>query len=308
MGALADKLIAGSNAGKQVGAILGGLSLRDASVWADCAKGINPANNFAYENAGKFPDCALYENPTDEAAMADFVRRNDTNCDRKPTEESCHKQYHYTDVAIQHGRYESSAVGARNDDVVAAITAATRMLQGQPVPAPFNFKDKREALLVLAHYVGDIHQPLHVGALHLSATGTRVNPDSGTLDPATETRGGNSILVTAPPGEKAINLHTVWDAIPASLGPSQATSAWVERARAVPRTRGDIDAWSSAWATESVKRAQQAFEGLTFTKVPNAGWEVTLPTDYAAKANEIKKTQLTAASAHLAQLLQAVWP
>jgi hypothetical protein len=53
--------------------------------------------------------------------MIDFVRRNATNCVIKPGEEICHKQYHYSDVAIQHRSNQSRFVGARDDDTVTAL-------------------------------------------------------------------------------------------------------------------------------------------------------------------------------------------
>ena len=40
VGAVADKLIAGTHAEQEVGAILGTLPLRDAAVWADCANNL----------------------------------------------------------------------------------------------------------------------------------------------------------------------------------------------------------------------------------------------------------------------------
>jgi hypothetical protein len=192
--AIAAKLIVGSNAETQVHALLGSVSLVDAAVWADCAKGVNPTT-LKYEGAGRFPECAVFETPGGEAAMVDFVSRNANNCVIKPGEEICHKQYHYSDAAIQHMTYQSGFVGARNDDIVAAVVAVTHVLKGDPAPAPFNIKDKAEALRLLAHYAGDIHQPLHVGAIYLDPQGNEVNPDAGTFDPATATRGGNSIVL-----------------------------------------------------------------------------------------------------------------
>jgi hypothetical protein len=233
VGAIADRLI-GTNAAAQVKAILGSLSLQEALVWADCAKGIDPSKNFAYQTPGKYPECGIYETPTGEAEMADFVRRNNTNCAPKPGEEICHKQYHYSDVAIQHDHYDASDTGARTDDVVGAIVAATHVLQGDPAPAPFDFKDKREALLVLTHYLGDIHQPLHVGAVYLNAKGKRVNPDAGTFDPATETRGGNQINIKG----KTKNLHATWDAVPTSLTASPSTARGSTRRKPCPSPRG----------------------------------------------------------------------
>ena len=53
--------------------------------------------------------------------------------------------------------------------------------------------DRRFALLVLVHVIGDIHQPLHASDHH--------------------DRGGNDIAVrfTLPAGPREVNLHTAWD-------------------------------------------------------------------------------------------------
>jgi S1/P1 Nuclease len=163
-------------------------------------------------------------------------------------------------------------------------------------------------LLLLAHYVGDVHQPLHVGAIYLSANGTRVNPDVGVFDATTETRGGNQIMVTALPGARPQNLHANWDAIPASLNATQISAAWIARANAVTPTPADIFKWPAVWATETVKGAEHAFKGLQFTKMSDTLWGVTLPIGYAADAETLKNTQLTEAGARLAQILKAVFP
>src|SRR5450755_3022934 len=62
IGAIADRLIVGTNAATQVNAILGGLSLENAAVWADCAKGVN-ATTLKYVVDPRFPECAIYESP-----------------------------------------------------------------------------------------------------------------------------------------------------------------------------------------------------------------------------------------------------
>jgi hypothetical protein len=193
VGAIADRLISATHAEAQVRTLLGNLSLEQAAVWADCAKGVDPAKNFAYTAAGKYPECALYETADGEAEMIDFVCRNDTSCPRVPGDESCHKQYHYSDGAIQRKQYHLGDVGTRPFDVVAAVSATIHVLQGDPAPAPFDIKDQREALLLLAHYVGDIEQPLHVGAVYLNPKGQVIDPDQGTFDPATGTQGGNEV-------------------------------------------------------------------------------------------------------------------
>lgn len=302
VGAIADRMIKGTHAATEVQALLGPLSLQQVSVWADCAKGVDP-KTFTYEGAGRYPECAIFETPAGEAEMIDFVRRNSTNCEIKPGEEICHKQYHYSDVSIAHDHYDAGFEGARNDDIVGAVEATVAVLRGNPAPPPFDIKDKREALILLSHYVGDIHQPLHVGAVYLTAKGKRVAPDAGTFDPATATRGGNQILVSA----SNKNLHATWDAIPSSLTADH-VSTLLTAAQAVPKTTGSIDAWPKAWAGETVAQARVAFKGLVFGAVHNGHWSVDLPGDYVGVSRAVKKTQLTRAGARLAELLKAIWP
>ena len=309
VGALADKLIAGKPAAAQVKTLLGGLSLRDAAVWADCAKGVDPAQDYAYLGAGRYPECRIFETPQIEAEMSDFVRRNDVNCDRKPSEESCHKQYHYSDVAIQRDHYALGLAGSRDDDIVAAIGAAIRVLKGETAPGPFDIRGKREALLLLAHYVGDIHQPLHVGAIYLDARGRRVDPDAGSFDPATDTRGGNQIIAKqAATRPQRAKLHAVWDAVPPALTVPRIDAAWLQQARAVPRSAGDIAGWPAAWASQTLGQARSAYDGLTFGPERDGIWTVRLQSSYLQKSAVIKKAQLTEGGARLAQLLEAIWP
>ena len=301
---IATKLIAGTHAAEQVHAILGDLSLTDAAVWADCSKGVS-TTTFKYGGVGHYAECAVFETADGEAAMEDFVRRNSTNCVIKPGEETCHKQYHYSDIAIQHMAYSSTFIGARDDDIVAAVVATTQVLKGNPAPAPFNIKDKAEALRLLAHYAGDIHQPLHVGAVYLTANGAEVNPDVGIYDPATATRGGNNIKVLP---SKSKNLHATWDAIPKSQTMSHVGSTWIAAARAITVTSGSSLTWPAQWASGTVAQANAALSVPTYGALSATTWTVKLPTGYSKSMASIKKEQLTLAGARLAQLLQDIWP
>ena len=309
VGAIADRLIAGTHAQAQVNALLGGLTLEQAAVWADCAKGVDPAKDFAYTSAGKYPECAIFETPDGEAGMVDFVKRNDTNCPRAPGDASCHTQYHYTDEAIQRKRYQPGDVGTRNFDVVAAISATILVLKGEPAPAPFDIKDKREALLLLAHYVGDITQPLHVGAVYLDACGKPVDPAVVPFEPLMDTQGGNRIVtIRVATNHRSELLHATWDDIPDALHSNHIDAAWLALARAEPATRGDIDGWSTEWAGTTLTQARLAFKDLQFGPLANGQWTVPLTGRYDDSMAPIKKRQLTVGGARLAHTLMAIWP
>jgi len=331
---LAQQLIAGKPAAARVAALLGGLTLPQVAVWADCAKGVSPSQAYGYPSPGKFPECAPLETTAGIAEMSDYVRRNDLNCPRQPADESCHKQYHYTDVALQRSRYLLGFTGTHAWDIVGATQAAILMLQGKPAPPPFSFKSRREALLLLTHYLGDIHQPLHVGSVYLDAQGRRVDPDKTGFDPATFTVGGNSIILgkapLAPPalapeldagrddlqGEEGQGfaffgppkLHGSWDGVPTSLDPAHVNLAWVQTAKAVPMTKGLPTDWPAVWASGTLAQSGKAFQGLSFSAKQGSRWFTTLPGDYSARAATIKKQQLTLAGARLAQVLMAAFP
>lgn len=306
---LAAGLIKGSPTEARVRTLLGDIPLPLASIWADCAKGIAPSQGYAYPAPGKYPSCAPLETPARIAEMADYVRRNDRQCQIGPGEDSCHKQTHYTDIAVQRSRYLLGFAGTRPDDVVGALRTAVLTLQGQPAAGPPHLNSRREALLVLVHLVGDLHQPLHVGSLYLDAQGRRVDPDKAGLDPASFTIGGNGIGLVPPAAAAGPrNLHAYWDNVPDELRPTRVDAAWLAEARRVPADAGPAADWPARWASQSLEQAGVALRGLAFSPRQGGQWQLSLPGGYDQRADAIKRQQLTLAGARLAQLLRAALP
>jgi hypothetical protein len=304
VGSIADSLLVGTNAAKAVKSILGNEKLETASLWADCAKGVTEKPPLKYVVNSRFAECKPFETVSGEAQMVDFVTRNLSACMPAPGDESCHRQYHFADVATERSAYARSEIGTSDHDIVSAINAAIAVLQGGASPSPISFTSKREALRVLAHYVGDIHQPLHVAAIYLDASGHEVDPDAGTYDPATKTQGGNKILA------RGKDFHTAeWDAIPANLTAAKLKGS-VAQAKLVPATSGPIDQWAAAWASDTVLASHTAFAGLIFgaENTSNGTWPVTEPAGYSAVKASLQKKQLVKAGARLAQVLQAIFP
>lgn len=90
--------------------------------------------------------------------------------------------WHY--VTIPNGdTYQSSSKEPKGDVVEASERMAGKLTSTR------NAKERREALAFLGHFVGDMHQPLHVG---------REND-----------RGGNHCTLSG--GKEAGNLHYIWD-------------------------------------------------------------------------------------------------
>lgn len=319
IGTLTTQLLAGTPAAARVTQLLGDVTLAQVSVWADCARGIDPAREFDYTTRGRYAECAPFETEAGIAELRAYVLRNLRQCNPAPGAEDCHRGYHYANLAYQRTRYQPGITGARPDDIVGAAVAAIRVLQGEPSPAPFGFASPREALLVLAHVVGDLHQPLHIGSVYLDANGQPVDPDETGLDRATFTRGSNQIVIpTRPPtgaaglaavaaGWRMPNLHSVWDNVPAALAPEGVDAPWVSAAQQVEPTAGAPTSWPAQWAGESLAQSRAALAGLSYGPRQGEVWPATLPAGYDERMAEIKRRQLTRAAARLAAVLRAVF-
>lgn len=311
IGAIADRLL-NPHASRQVTHLLG-MTLQAAAPWADCAKDVRlDAGDFRYMPESHHQRaCRVFETPAGIVRMEDYVRRNWGACASPGGHASaCHKAYHYADVAIQRSRYDRAYVGTSDHDIVSALRATIDVLQGRPAPAPFSIRDRSEALLMLAHFVGDVHQPLHVGAIYLAADGHPVDPDAGTQkadpDGSTGTRGGNAI------DAGSTDLHAEWDQVPASFRPSSVDARMLAAARAIPTGPGDAAAWPAAWASETLLAARAAYAGIAFEPQSSSTGHWTArfddPAAYRLSKRRQQTEQVTRAGARLAQLLNAVWP
>ena len=307
-GAIADRLL-NPRAAAHVHRLLG-MKLEVASTWADCAKDVAPGpDGFRYVADPRYHlACHAFENPGGIARMNSYVSRNWNNCDAAGRVTACHKTYHFADVAIQHDRYDRAFTGTSDHDVVSALNAAIGVLRGHPAPAPFSVNDKKEALLLLAHLVGDVHQPMHVSAIYLDAHDHATDPDAGAtpFDPTTSTRGGNSII------DGSTNLHAEWDAVPAPLQPNRIRGTTLVAARRVAPNPNEMSTWPTAWAAETVLASRLTFEGLSFQRdaVKPGQWTVQFDdrAGYLKRKDELQTRQLIKAGARLAQLLNALWP
>ena len=333
VGAIADRLLS-ANARNQVRAILNGpaapddpnapvklaprmeLKLQQAGPWADCVKSVvrHDDGKFHYEVDPNHLDyevpCVGFNSPEERARMEDCARRNWDTCSYAPdgVQRGCHNTFHFDDVAIQNNYYDRNEAGTNNHDLVAAIGAAIAVLQGKSIPPPFPFdiRDKKEALLLLAHLMGDLHQPLHVGTVYLDAEGRQVDPDTAHwVDPTMDSVGGNAIQ------DQNLSLHHEWDDIPTDIGES-ATKELLADAQSMQPTAGPMDGWPKAWATDTLHAAQDAFKGLKFSPATAPGYKWTVSFDdhvtYLRLMDEIKRKQLAKGGARLAAILNAIWP
>lgn len=271
IGAIADQLIKNTNAQKHVSALLlPGESLAKASIWADCIKSL-------------FCGSQIQE-------MVAFTTANPN-----------HTDYHFTNVPFQNTEYHDGDVGTRDVDIVHTLKQAIAVLQDKTGKGDSNSDNPhhftpRQALLLVAHLVGDIHQPLHVGEGYIGKNGRLVLPQHrAQIDGANifGTHGGNDLLLedrrfwpardvqaaaqsSATEGADkakylARSLHLYWDvtAVEDAMRRLHATSPEEFARLAIGRhptftsNIGDPANWPYQWATESLAVAKAAYGDLT---------------------------------------------
>ncbi len=173
--------------------------------------------------------------------------------------------------------------GRAGGDVVWAISEFRDEL------ADPNLSQKRhgEALRFLAHFIADVHQPLHVGR-H-------------------EDRGGNKIAVLS--GGRASNLHKIWDATELLKQARQQQSIDVAEQTAAIRvlTDGRVDEWQSAGVLDWARESKALRPKVYAFRVPASGARVVLDEKYRAAALEISRQRLAAAGVRLAGVLNEIY-
>jgi hypothetical protein len=213
-------------------------------------------------------------------------------------------EYHYTDVPFQKEHYHDGDVGTAPDDIVQTLKEAIAVLQGKTDPAlnPHGFT-KRQALLLITHMTGDIHQPLHVGAAFVNKDGKFVVPKTrAEIDEIAvfDSRGGNNFLMddaklsslvagmsdVIPPEEakpikegvpKALTkpFHSYWDSTTVNYAfrrirtktPDQFAQAAIDSKPVVAPATGNPVTWPYQWADDALAVSKQAFDGVTVGKI-----------------------------------------
>ncbi len=320
VGAIADKLLKGSKAEKQIAALLlPGESLASIANWADCVKG-------------------TYCGPQ-SPEMVDYTAANPK-----------HSEYHYTDVPFQLPHYNDGAVGTAEVDIVQTLKQCIAVLQGKTDPAlnPHKFT-KRQALILLTHMTGDIHQPLHVGAAFVSKDGRFVVPKTQAEVDETaifDSRGGNNLLLDdqklaelsanlIPPGEpkpvkegvpKALTkpFHSYWDSTTVDYAfrrvqtktPEQFAQFAINSKPAIKANSGDPATWPYQWADDALVVSKFAYADVVPGKItPQTSkkgetyytFSLEVPANYPVPSSQIAKEQLIKGGYKLAEVLKAIY-
>ena len=337
VGTIADERLANTPTAAKISALIDGISLEKAAVIADeikgwDKKGVDDSKVFHYS-----------AHPKIDRQLRDFWRANQPTHNPGSAMPS-HHWFHYTDVPIvQVEKYAEGQAGRSKWDVVHMIPYCVEILRGR-VPEQNERKiTKPVALILLAHYVGDIHQPLHVGAEYFDAQGRIADPDKDKSSLGDE--GGNTFtleLNDEPPRGRGIHkkiLHAFWDydvvkalfpEVPKTLRKSELEAQIEplkkqlahEMATHEPKNwqiAGNVDPrnYAEVWADEILPIAREAHERLQFTdvhaqqeedRVVAAGEarEKALPDhiSYRAWAANVVREELHKAGWRLADLLE----
>ncbi|CCN73269.1 S1/P1 nuclease [Vibrio nigripulchritudo] len=188
------------------------------------------------------------------------------------------KPHHY--INVKKGA-QNVELTQRCDDkgcVVSAIGEYKNILAGKPSGNPLYFNDKTKALMFLGHFVGDIHQPLHVSYA--------------------EDLGGNKVNITH--DGKSSNLHRFFD----SKLIDESDMTWLEYGEDLYNDLVAIDtqAWESFntldWANESYQITRQIYQEL-----PEDG---VISAEFEDKYQPILKNRIQQAGYRLAIVLDGI--
>jgi hypothetical protein len=286
IGAIADQKLAHTTTGARVSQLLDGYTLQEVSIIPDTIKqwdkpGIDDPKVQRYFSS----------HPKIAEQLRAFWKANPPTTDDKSAVPS-HHWFHYTDVPLLGDeKYGDGKAGRSEWDIVHMMRYCIAVLQGQEPEDNARKITKPIAVILLAHFVGDIHQPLHVGAQYFDAQGHPANPGGG--GEIFPDEGGNSLRLKLTRDVVARRndpkLHGFWDAdaVLANLPTFPDTMPKEERqakmdaaekevidrlAREEPKNwrlpaEMKVADYPEAWANEILPVARQAHERLRYQNV-----------------------------------------
>ena len=184
--------------------------------------------------------------------------------------------WHYIDIPIDAEHADMTRDCPKGDCVVQKIEDFEAVLRDPSAPA----NDRREALMFVIHFIGDMHQPLH---------------SSDDKD-----KGGNDKHVTF--NGRQMNLHSLWDSgILGRIGTEEALYPALEADAAK-----HYDEWSkgspTSWAEECHKIAVE----ITYGKLPKPaepGQPYVIDDAYEKAAEPVVEDRIEKAGDRLARAL-----
>lgn len=284
VGAVADRKLAGTPTAEKIKTLLDGIPLERASLIADDIK--------SWDKNGPDDRHGMHflAHPEIEQQLHDFWKANPPSPEASDNAPS-HHWMHYTDVPVLHAeKYSDGKTGRGNWDVVHSIPYCIGVLRGEIAEDNPRKITKTIAVILLAHCVGDIHQPLHVGAEYFNEAGKPIDPDGGATGLGDE--GGNALSLVqnataSRPRHYYHSFHAYWDldtvrnltiGTPDEVQKEGRESVYAPAKEKVIadfvatqpknwRTPGDPKTWAEQWANEILPIAREAHTRIRFEHV-----------------------------------------
>jgi hypothetical protein len=263
VGAIADRRLAKKpTVAAKVTEILDGLTLEKAATLPDSIKTWD-TNPQGFHVTG---------HPGIEAELRAFVKANRAKPPAHPG--PSHHDFHFTDVpVVGDEEYASGTVGRGDFDVVKMIPFCIRVLKGEEPETNDRAITKAVAVILITHYMGDIHQPLHVGAEYFDANGNPFEPTADNEGFADQ--GGNKLTLFTFVGGKLVSagkFHSYWDGqtVKNAFGSSPNSTVATQLANKTPQNwklSGGIETWAEQLANEIMPLAREAHTRLAFSRI-----------------------------------------
>jgi hypothetical protein len=248
------------------------------------------------------------------------------------------REWHYDDLPLDCKNYQTCTSFTPDNDIVHMLNASIRTLQGHPDPNhPLS---ERNALKLIVHFLGDMHQPLHIGCGFIDANGP-----NGTIlivrDPLVvkqknlpSDNGANQLIID---NDKK-KLHGFWD-FDLVTALMQTTNKQTPdtlaqflketvRPKASWNPHGPVSTWGAQWATDSLKQSREhTYKSVNITRqrtitvtnrkgeplmrdgkaVTEIVYDITRPSNYEALNRELVRQQLAKGGFRLALLLDEIY-
>ena len=196
-------------------------------------------------------------------------------------------EWHYLDIDVKLNidTVTVDPMANNGNNVLAALSKFQAILKDPVKPA----RDRREALFFIAHFVGDLHQPLHAAE--------REND-----------RGGNLVRVQMDANDRHVkNLHSAWDSefVKDAVGPMSLAdyATRLTNTLTLEKRKKLQEGTVADWILESHKIAREKVYKDKNVEIPATGTPHKLSTEYQIEAAEIVEVQLTKGGVRLAQFL-----
>ncbi|PWT95940.1 MAG: hypothetical protein C5B55_00635 [Blastocatellia bacterium] len=235
--------------------------------------------------------------------------------------------WHFDDLPLGCNRYDTCNGFTTLTDVVHMINVCITTLQGQSVPGhPLS---KRNALRLLVHFVGDLHQPMHVASGYINEHGPGntilIVSDPSQINDGIKKDVGGNVLIIDKTTEK--NLHSFWDGdlvhlmMDSSNTNTIAAFAQLLKTTITPQPdwdpQGPITTWAAQWATDSLHQSRDhSYNSVVIVrkfklkKGKNKGkfaYEITRDENYDQTNTPVVGTQLAKGGYRLAALLDEIF-